>query len=106
MTWFPGQPVVTAEDRADWQLWRRARILESQRERRASERRVDYYASPAASALIDSMRTKQTGGDASSIINRIIEEWAASPKGRPRVRDLEKTKRAAQGAVPELNREE
>jgi hypothetical protein len=77
MTWLPGQPVVTAEDRAGWQHWRRFRILKDQRDRRAKMRRIDYYVSPAANAVIDSMRSKQVGGDASSILNRIVADWAA-----------------------------
>jgi len=77
MTWLPGQPVVTAEDHAEWQHWRRFRILEGQRDRRAKMRRIDYYASPKSNAVIDSMRSKQVGGDASSILNRIVADWAA-----------------------------
>jgi hypothetical protein len=64
MTWFPSQRVVTAEDRAEWQHWRRSRILKGQRDRRARMRRIDYYASPAANAVIDSMRSKQVGDPA------------------------------------------
>lgn len=75
MTWLPGQPVLTADDHAQWDQWRRCRILKGQRDRRARSRRIDYYASPAAAAQIDSMRTNQMGGDASSIINRIVTEW-------------------------------
>ena len=78
MTWFPGKPVVTAEDYTEWQLWRRFRILKGQRRRRARSRRIDYYASPEANETIDKCRTKTAGGDASSIINRIIEVWAAA----------------------------
>jgi hypothetical protein len=40
-TWQPVQPVVTAQDHADWQAWRRARILEGQRWRRSRMRRID-----------------------------------------------------------------
>jgi hypothetical protein len=43
--WQPGRPVVTAQDHTEWQAWRRARILEGQRERRKQIRRIDYYPS-------------------------------------------------------------
>jgi hypothetical protein len=72
--WQPGQPVVTAQDHAEWQAWRRARILEGQRERRKQMRRIDYYPSEAAAAVIDRFRVPRVGGDASSILNRIVAE--------------------------------
>ena len=77
MTWQPGMPVRTDEDEAEWQAWRRERILSLQRDRRASMRRIDYYASPEADAIIDRLRRHRAGGDASSILNRIVNEWAA-----------------------------
>ena len=39
-------------------------------------RRIDYYPSNEAAALIDRLRTRFAGGDASSILNRIVAEWA------------------------------
>jgi hypothetical protein len=39
-------------------------------------RRIDYYASHEAAAIIDRLRTPRAGGDASSIVNQIIHEWA------------------------------
>jgi len=39
-------------------------------------RRIDYYPSPEAVAIIDRLRTRRAGGDASSIVNKIIHEWA------------------------------
>jgi hypothetical protein len=74
--WQPGRPVVTAQDHAEWQAWRRARILEQQREWRKQMRRIDYYPSKEAAAVIDRFRHRYAGGDASSILNRIIAEWA------------------------------
>jgi hypothetical protein len=59
---------------------RKARVLECQRSRRAGKRRLDYYPDGEAVATIDSLRTRRVGGDASSILNRIIREWRA---GRP-----------------------
>ena len=56
---------------------RRSRILALQRARRSRMNRIDYYASPEAVAIIDQLRIPRTGSDASSIINRIIAEWAA-----------------------------
>jgi hypothetical protein len=38
---------------------------------------LDYYPSGGARAVIDALRTKRVGGDASSIINGIIIEWTA-----------------------------
>jgi hypothetical protein len=73
----PGMPVITEQDEAEWRAWRRERILTAQRERRAGMRRIDYYASPEADAIIDQLRTPRAGGDASSILNRIVNEWAA-----------------------------
>jgi hypothetical protein len=85
--WQPGRPVRTEQDEAEWRAWRRARVLGLQRYRRARMRRIDYYPPPEGAAIIDRLRTHRTGGDASSILNKIIHEWAA---GR---------------GVPELNRE-
>lgn len=42
-------------------------------------RRIDYYPSENAVAIIDKLRTGGVGGDASSILNRILSEWAAIP---------------------------
>lgn len=76
--WCPGLPIRSEQDEAEWQAWRRERILQLQRERRASLRRIDYYPSPAASEIIDRLRTHVAGGDASSILNRIVAEWAGA----------------------------
>jgi hypothetical protein len=73
--WQPGRPVITAQDNTEWQAWRRARILELQRERRKQMRRIDYYPSKEAAVSIDRFRTRSAGGDASSILNRIVAEW-------------------------------
>jgi len=78
MTWQPGMPVVTEQDHADWQVWRRERKLEQQRERRRTERRIDYYPSKEAAAIIDQLRTPYAGGDLSSVLNRIVGEWSAA----------------------------
>ena len=75
---MPGTPVITEQDRLEWDAWRRDRILTSQRGRRAKLRRIDYAdVSPEAAEIIDRLRTRQVGGDASSILNRIVHEWAA-----------------------------
>jgi hypothetical protein len=76
--WQPGTPVITEKDRAEWQTWRRERILKLQRERRRGLRRIDYYPSEIAAAIIDESLTRRVGGDASSILDRIVTEWAAS----------------------------
>jgi hypothetical protein len=56
----------------------RERKLDQQRERRRTERRIDYYPSKQAAAIIDGLRTSRAGGDFSSILNRIVAEWAAA----------------------------
>ena len=74
--WQPGAPVATEQDHADWQAWRRERILAQQRERRRTMRRIDYYPSDAAAEIVDRFRNRLSGADASSILNRIVAEWA------------------------------
>ena len=59
------------------QVWpEAAEITSAQRDRRARMRRIDYYASPEADAIINRLRQHAEGGDADSIINMIILEWA------------------------------
>ena len=77
MTWQPGRPVVTAQDHADWQAWRKDRKRQQQRERRATNPRIDYYPSDEAHAIIGALMRPQAGHDLSSVINRIVTEWAA-----------------------------
>jgi hypothetical protein len=77
VTWQPGTPIRTEEDEAEWRAWRRKRILTAQRDRRARLRRIDFYAVPEVVAIIDRLRTHRAGGDASSVLNRIVNEWAA-----------------------------
>jgi len=81
--WQPGMPVITAQDHAEWMAWRHDRALTLQRDRRKRLHRLDYYPSEDAAAVIDSLRAPRCGGDASSILNRIVSEWAAR---RPRRR--------------------
>lgn len=54
MRWQSGQPVRTHEDWLEWQVWRKARKLESQRQRRRGCPRIDYYPSEEALAAIRS----------------------------------------------------
>src|SRR5271165_4836163 len=56
-------PIRTKEDEAEWRAWRRESILTAQRDRRAGMRRIDYYASPEADAIIDRLRRNRAGGD-------------------------------------------
>ena len=76
MTWAPGQPVWTAADVADWKVWRAERKRQQQRDRRARYPRIDYYPNNEANALIRSLSGPCVGGDFSSVINRIVAEWA------------------------------
>lgn len=50
----------------------RARASQRQRKRRLGRPRIDYYPSAEALAMINSLRTPSVGGDASSILNRIV----------------------------------
>src|SRR5713101_7225328 len=78
MTWQPGTPIISEQDRLEWEAWRRERILTAQRSRRVRLRRIDYAdVAPEAAAVIDGLRTRSTGGDISSILNKIVVEWAA-----------------------------
>jgi len=73
MTWLPGQPVRTERDMAEWQVWKRDRRLATQRQRRTANRRIDYYPSYEAGAVIDSLTNhRYAGGDYSSVIDRLI----------------------------------
>jgi hypothetical protein len=51
--WQAGQPVRTATDIAQWQAWKKERILDGQRHRRAQYRRIDYYPSDEAMTEIE-----------------------------------------------------
>ncbi|MBI5722062.1 MAG: hypothetical protein HZC37_30680 [Burkholderiales bacterium] len=79
MSWQPGQRVRSEQDQRDWQQWRRDRKREAQRARRAQYPRIDYYPDDAADKLIRSMSGRFVGGDFSSVINRIVGEWAEVP---------------------------
>lgn len=72
MTWQPGQRVVTASDEVEWRAWRKARKIEGQRWRRARYRRIDYYPSEAALAVIEAELSPRPGGDFSGVIDRLI----------------------------------
>ena len=48
----------------------------SQRKRREGKTRIDFYVPSDASKVIDSLRQPIAGYDASSILNRIVIEWA------------------------------
>lgn len=78
MSWQPGQRIVTEQDREDWQRWRRESKREAQRWRRARNPRIDYYPSPEVYALVCGIARPFAGGDFSSILNRIVSEWAES----------------------------
>lgn len=77
MSWAPGLPVITEQDHQSWQQWRKDRKRQQQRERRAKYPRIDYYPSDEASALIRGLSSNTVGGDFSSVLNRIVSEWAA-----------------------------
>lgn len=76
MTWQPGQPVVSEQDRKEWAQWRKDRKREQQRRRRAENPRIDFYPDAGAWGLICTLTGPHFGEDYSSIINRIVDEWA------------------------------
>ena len=76
MSWNPGQPAITAQDRSEWEAWRKERKRQQQRERRARYVRIDYYPDDVAGPVIESMVKPYAGHDLSSVINRIVCEWA------------------------------
>lgn len=59
---------------------KKRRVLEAQRDRRAKHPRIDYYPSKTASEIIKANTYGYAGGDYSSVINRIIQEWAEIPE--------------------------
>jgi len=57
---------------------RRRRVLQTQRERRSRLRRIDYQdVSDEAAVIIDGECGPFSGGDYSSVLNRIVVEWGA-----------------------------
>lgn len=78
--WEPGKPVITEQDHIAWQAWKKHSILEAQRARRARYPRIDYYPSEEALEIIRTLTGDYVGGDKSSVINRIIQEWAEFPE--------------------------
>lgn len=80
MSWQPGQPVITPQDVADWQAWKHESKLEGQRWRRAHNRRIDYYPSKEAQAVINARSGSFAGGDYSSVINALITEAVNLPE--------------------------
>jgi hypothetical protein len=78
--WQPGKPIRTPADTAAWEAWRKACILAGQRDRRAKRRRIDYYPSDEAAAIITAAQ-EAPGDSFSSVINLIIEDWAANLEG-------------------------
>lgn len=77
MTWQPGTPVLTPEDRAAWKAWRAERKRQQQRERRARFQRIDYYASDQAVQALYALCTADEALDLSSALNRVVTEGAA-----------------------------
>lgn len=77
MTWHPGQPVLTASDEREWQQWRRNSKREAQRQRRATNPRIDFYPDEAAyGVILRSHGREGMGANYSTVINRIVAEWA------------------------------
>ncbi len=70
--WQPGRPVLTEADRQQWQAWRKRSMLEAQRHRRGTLRRIDYYPSPEAATVIDRLSGRSAGSDYSSVIDRLV----------------------------------
>lgn len=73
MTLRPQEPVGTGQDNIALQARKRDKKLTAQRQRRATNRRIDYYPSEEAAAVIDGMTNhKQIEGVYSRVIDRLI----------------------------------
>jgi hypothetical protein len=70
--WQPGRPLLNEADYHQWQAWRKQRILEGQRARRAHLRRIDYYPSREAAKVIDASASHRNGTDYASVIDRLV----------------------------------
>jgi hypothetical protein len=70
--WQPGQPVSTPDDNRAWREWCRTRKRDAQRQRRATYRRIDYYPSPDALAVIEQRTHRFAGGDYSTVIDALV----------------------------------
>lgn len=70
--WQPGRPILTEANRTQWREWRKRRILDGQRYRRAHLRRIDYYPSREAAEVIDAYASHRNGTDYSSVIDRLV----------------------------------
>jgi hypothetical protein len=57
---------------------KRLQTREAQRAWRKRRNRIDFYAEADVQAIVNAQRVAGVGGDASSILNRIVREWAAS----------------------------
>jgi len=81
MTWQTGQPVVTENDHAEWQIWRKERALELQRRRRRSLWRIDYYPDRKAARIL-AAEAQRRGSPVNyhEILDCIIREWADLPE--------------------------
>lgn len=75
MTWIPGRPVVTTQDHAEWQEWRRVSKCEGQRLRRAMWWRIDYFPEFEPADILRAA-CQRWGCGAPHALNRILIEWA------------------------------
>ncbi|MHB8562676.1 MAG: hypothetical protein ACYDDA_01795 [Acidiferrobacteraceae bacterium] len=69
-----GELRMTSEEHRQWV---RTRKLEQQRQWRATNRRIDYSPTKEAAEIIDRETFPNAGGDYSSVISRIVTEWAS-----------------------------
>lgn len=81
MSWVPGQPVVTAQDQVEWREWCHQQKLDSQRFRRKLYRRIDYYPSKEAQAVIDKRAGNFVGGTYSEVIDALLLFGARKASG-------------------------
>jgi hypothetical protein len=82
MTWQPGQPVITADDVAQWKDWKRTSKREGQRLRRQRYRRIDYYPGDDAQSVIDARTHPRCGSDYSSVIDSLVLAGAEALRRR------------------------
>lgn len=70
--------MITSADVVEWLAWKKSSKLEAQRSRRMRYRRIDYYPSKDAQAIIDARTGHFVGGDYSSVIDALVLTGAES----------------------------
>lgn len=75
MSWAPGRPIATPDDHAEWQAWRKARILAAQREQRQRYPRIDYIPGKQAREAIARALAAEPWRTYTGIIDEALEAY-------------------------------